>query len=524
MGEDVANGELSQSGHADGGAQVVSEHKEGGTRAAVETEVLHTIEHGAHGVLTDTEVEVAASVGLGLAVPAVAPVTAILDQVLGGAVKISRAGHIVRHHISNGGDHVGASNAGGNVTTLMHRDASEQLLHRWGVVSLGILKGLGKGGVGSLPLAVHGLPGIILLLLCGLVGLEVGAGLLRHIPLSALRKTNLHLGILGVPNTSLTVAGVGALHLLNALGNDGLGNDELRLAVVVGLGGLKGLLDGSHVVAVDGHNIPAVRLEAHSSVLGLRLDGHGVEGHIVGIVDDDHVVQALVGSDGGGLSHDTLLHAAITAESHNVVVENSVVVSVELGSSHLLGSTHTNGVCNTLTKRTSGGLNTRGVVLGVRELGVTRGHGVVHTEVLHLLHGQGVASKVQPGVHEHGPVASRQNESVSVHPGGVIGERLQHIAVENGTDFSATKRKTKMAGVGLGDRVHGDTTSLLGGLSESLSGRRRLGNHVEGLDGILQDRGRHLEGLTGEGTTSLETRGRAQQGEHGERGKSRLHL
>ena len=62
-----------------------------------------------------------------------------------------------------------------------------------------------------------------------------------------------------------------------------------------------------------------------------------------------------------------------------------------------LGScSHAYGVSDTSSKRTSGGLNAWGVVLGRGELGVTRSHGVVATEVLHLLKRKGVASKVQP--------------------------------------------------------------------------------------------------------------------------------
>ena len=62
-----------------------------------------------------------------------------------------------------------------------------------------------------------------------------------------------------------------------------------------------------------------------------------------------------------------------------------------------LGScSHAYGVSNASSKRASGGLNAWGVVLGRGELGVTRSHGVVATEVLHLLKRKGVASKVQP--------------------------------------------------------------------------------------------------------------------------------
>lgn len=64
MGEDVVHGELRQSGHAHGCAHVVGEHEEGGPRAAVEAEVGDSVKDGAHGVLADAVVEVAAGVAV----------------------------------------------------------------------------------------------------------------------------------------------------------------------------------------------------------------------------------------------------------------------------------------------------------------------------------------------------------------------------------------------------------------------------------------------------------------------------
>ena len=45
---------------------------------------------------------------------------------------------------------------------------------------------------------------------------------------------------------------------------------------------------------------------------------------------------------------------------------------------------------------------------------MTRSHGVMTTEVLHLLHRKGIAGEVQPGVDEHRSVTSGQDESISV--------------------------------------------------------------------------------------------------------------
>jgi hypothetical protein len=75
---------------------------------------------------------------------------------------------------------------------------------------------------------------------------------------------------------------------------------------------------------------------------------------------------------------------------------HSGILGVEHGLLHLLGSSDTSSVDDTLAERTGGGLDTGSVVLGVGELRVARSHGVVLTEVLDLLHGEIIAGDVEP--------------------------------------------------------------------------------------------------------------------------------
>ena len=174
-------------------------------------------------------------------------------------------------------------------------------------------------------------------------------------------------------------------------------------------------------MAVDVIDLPSVGLVTLEDVLGLGVLGHLVEGDLVGVVEDDEVVELLVGGEGGGLGGDTLLEATVTGEGEDVVVEDLVVVGVVDGLGHLLGGGETDGVGNTLSEGTGGALDAGGVVLGVGELGVTGGHGVVLTEVLELIDGEVEASKVEPGVKEHGSVAGGKDEAVTVDPLGILG-------------------------------------------------------------------------------------------------------
>jgi hypothetical protein len=90
-------------------------------------------------------------------------------------------------------------------------------------------------------------------------------------------------------------------------------------------------------------------------------------GNVVVVIDGNQVAQLKVTSHGGSLGGDTLHSAAITEEGVSVVVEQLETGLVVDTAGVGLGNGQTNGVGETLTQRTSGNLNTGGVV----RLGVT---------------------------------------------------------------------------------------------------------------------------------------------------------
>lgn len=124
-------------------------------------------------------------------------------------------------------------------------------------------------------------------------------------------------------------------------------------------------------------------------------------------------------SHGGGLTGDTLHGAAIAEEGVGVVVEELVAGLVEDTSGVSLGNGQTNSVGETLAKGTSGDLDTGSVVslrvtggnaveLLPRELGqglyISTKHRT-YTEVLQVVHGEGVAEQVQQSILQHAAVA-----------------------------------------------------------------------------------------------------------------------
>mmetsp|Transcript_5883 Transcript_5883/g.7631 ORF Transcript_5883/g.7631 Transcript_5883/m.7631 type:complete len:621 (-) Transcript_5883:46-1908(-) len=504
--------ELGKTGNTDGGAEVVNEHKEGGTRSLEDSVVSNTVKDGSHGVLTDSEVQVLSSVVL---VKSSTEVSGSVNVVTGRSVKIGRSRDVVGNKLGNLLDNLVSGNTGGLSTSVKLRDGGNHVISRHDIVGNGILKLLGHVRVGLRPGLVGGLPFVVGGLVLGLNLTEVVASSLRNEPLLALRKTDVLLGVVNVWDTSLSVGSVGSLSLLHTLSDDGVALDELGLAVVGGLGSSDGLLDNSEVVSINVIDLPSVSLVTLKDILRLGVFSHLVKGDLVGIVEDDEVVELLVSGEGGGLSGDTLLEASISGKSVDVVVEDGVLLSVVLSSSHLLGNGESNSVGNTLSKRTGGALNSGGVVLGVGEFGVTRGHGVVLTEVLDLFHGKVEASKVEPGVKEHGSVSSRKDETVTVHPLGVLGVVGHLGSIKTGSDLGGTEGKTHVTRMCGSDGVHSKTTGLVGSGGECC--------HFVRLDlsGLEHSALTNSEGTRGGHLGSGETvhpggKGRGGNSEHGE--------
>ena len=149
-------------------------------------------------------------------------------------------------------------------------------------------------------------------------------------------------------------------------------------------------------------------------------------------------------SHGGSLAGNTLHSTTITEVHVGVVVEEVIAGLVEGGSSLSLGNGQTDGVGETLTERTGGDLNTGGVV----SLGVTGGDAVellffwsecglpgqvrnsTYTEVLQVIHANGVAKEVKESILEHATVTVPDLVSYNSFPAAVM-QKVRHTRERN---------------------------------------------------------------------------------------------
>ena len=136
----------------------------------------------------------------------------------------------------------------------------------------------------------------------------------------------------------------------DALADQRLGDDELGLAAAGLLGSDERREKGVHLVAVDGLHVEPERLELLGGVLALRLFGHRVERHGVGVVDENQVVELLVTGKLHGFERHAFLKAAVASQANDVMIEDRVFCGVEARLGHLGRHRHAHRVGHTLTE------------------------------------------------------------------------------------------------------------------------------------------------------------------------------
>jgi hypothetical protein len=128
-----------------------------------------------------------------------------------------------------------------------------------------------------------------------------------------------------------------------------------------------------------------------------------------------------------------------------VVVNQVIARLVEDGGGVSLSNGQTNSVGETLTQRTSGDLDTRGVV----SLGVTGSDAINLSEALQVVHGDIVTEQVEESVLEHATVAVGKNETIPVQPVGILGVEVHELVEEDVGHRGHAHRGTGVTGIGL---------------------------------------------------------------------------
>jgi hypothetical protein len=133
--------------------------------------------------------------------------------------------------------------------------------------------------------------------------------------------------------------------------------------------------------------VPVLGLEFSRGIVGETRVDRSVNGDIVVVVDQDQVVETPMSRKGDGwllalsciqawrsltFHTDTLLDTTITSHSPDFAIDNGETILVVLSSKLFTSYSQSDGIGDTLTKRTGGDFNTWEL-----DLGVTSSHSMV---------------------------------------------------------------------------------------------------------------------------------------------------
>ncbi len=153
-------------------------------------------------------------------------------------------------------------------------------------------------------------------------------------------------------------------------------------------------------------------MEVSLGVPSLGFVGHGVEGDVIGVVDEDEVVEGVVSGESDGFLGDPFLEASVAGEGDDVVVEDGVVGGVVPSGGAFSREGVPDGVADALAEWAGCCFD----AIGFGIFWVSGSDGVELTEVFEVLEGDFVSGEMEPGVDEHGAMTGGEDEAVSVEP------------------------------------------------------------------------------------------------------------
>ena len=172
-------------------------------------------------------------------------------------------------------------------------------------------------------------------------------------------------------------------------------------------------------------------------VFALRLIGHRIERHFIGVVNEDEVIELVMCGKGDRFLRDAFLQTPVARDADDVVVENFVNLRIEARGGHFLGNSEPHRIGNALTKRPRGAFHP----VSLMRFRMPGSDAAKSAEILQLIQRhQRVTSEVQPAVEEHGAMAGTQNEAVAIEPAGIFRIVAQGGAEEDRTDLRAPER------------------------------------------------------------------------------------
>ena len=261
------------------------------------------------------------------------------------------------------------------------------------------------------------------------------------------------LDFLGAKRAAVAAAGAGLGG--RALADGGLRRDQAGARIGLRFG--QRCIDLAEIMPVAGHHMPAGGAEAGRHVLAAGQAHRAIDGN--GVVVPDHVqpAQLQVAGQRNRLLADTLHQAAIAgnhpgAVIHQAIPEHTVQVPLGHGHAHRHRQPLPQRPCGAFNARQLGVLG----VAGARGMPLAEAPDVIQRRLL-------IAGQVQQRIDQHGAMACRQHEPVSIRPARGLGIEHQVVGKQHGGNIGHAHRHAGVAAVGRLHSVHGKRPDGIGG-------------------------------------------------------------
>ena len=227
-----------------------------------------------------------------------------------------------------------------------------------------------------------------------------------------------------------------------------------RGAVALLAGGAESSTHGRDILSpVDLLRVPAVGLVPLEDILAERDVGVALDGDVVVVVEEDEVAQPLMSGQRGRLARHALLHASVTRDAVDGVVEHALAgwrVRIQQATLAPRGHRHAHGVSDPLAERPCRGLDTQGVPM----LGVPRREAAPLPKQLEIFDREAVAGQVQLDVQREAGVPGAEHEPVAAHPLRIRRVVLQELLEKQIRDRGQAHRRSRVARAGRLDSIH----------------------------------------------------------------------
>src|SRR5207253_3939713 len=163
----------------------------------------------------------------------------------------------------------------------------------------------------------------------------------------------------------------------------------------------------------------------------------GIKRDRIGIVDQDQIIETEMTGESACFRGNALLHAAVACETNHMLIENSVLASVESRRGHFHRDCDSAGVANALPKWASRTFHT----WRLAKFRMSRRFAVQLPETFNFRHWQIVSAQVQPGVEKHAAVSGREHKIVPADPARLVGIVFESVTIKHRAHFGTAKRQ-----------------------------------------------------------------------------------